>query len=170
MRSARETPAGATKRRRHIGQALALVALLCGAAPVSAQQATVTVLLDRAQIMPYPDTTETIVVGNPIVADVTMLRNTGQVILTGKGFGDTNLLFLDGHGTVLQEARLRVREAPSMMVVQRGVDRETYACHPRCQPTVALGDSSSFLQRSISDIQARNAQAAGAATTGAQPR
>ena len=47
MRSARETPAGATKRRRHIGQALALVALLCGAAPVSAQQATVTVLLDR---------------------------------------------------------------------------------------------------------------------------
>jgi prepilin-type processing-associated H-X9-DG protein len=120
--------------------------------------------------MPYPDTTETIVVGNPIVADVTMLRNTGQVILTGKGFGDTNLLFLDGHGTVLQEARLRVREAPSMMVVQRGIERETYACHPRCEPTVALGDSSSFLQRSIADIQARNAQAAGAATAAAPPR
>ena len=170
MRSARETPSGTGKRQRHLAQALALVAILCGAAPALAQPATVTVLLDRAQIMPYPDTTETIVVGNPIVADVTMLRNTGQVILTGKGFGDTNLLFLDGHGTVLQEARLRVREAPSMMVVQRGLDRETYACHPRCQPTVALGDSSTFLQRSIGDIQARNAQAAGAAATGAQPR
>ena len=170
MRSARETPSGARTRRRPLGQALALVGLLCGVAPAFAQPATVTVLLDRAQIMPYPDTTETIVVGNPIVADVTMLRNTGQVILTGKGFGDTNLLFLDGHGTVLQEARLRVREAPSMMVVQRGVERETYACHPRCEPTVALGDSTSFLQRSISDIQARNAQAAGAATAAAPPR
>lgn len=170
MRSARETPSGAGTRRRPLLQALALAGLLCGVAPALAQQSTVTVLLDRAQIMPYPDTTETIVVGNPIVADVTMLRNTGQVILTGKGFGDTNLLFLDGHGTVLQEARLRVREAPSMMVVQRGVERETYACHPRCEPTVALGDSSSFLQRSISDIQARNAQAAGAATAAAPPR
>lgn len=123
-----------------------------------------TVLLDRAQIMAYPDSTETIIVGNPIIADVTMLRNTGQVILTGKGFGDTNLLFLDGHGTVLQEARIRVREAPAMMVVQRGIDRETYACHPRCEPTVALGDSTVFLQRTIGDIQARNAQATGAAT------
>lgn len=170
MRSARETPSGAGKRQGHFARALVLVAVLCGAAPAHAQPVTVTVLLDRAQIMPYPDTTETIVVGNPIVADVTMLRNTGQVILTGKGFGDTNLLFLDGHGTVLQEARLRVREAPSMMVVQRGLDRETYACHPRCQPTVALGDSSTFLQHSIADIQARNAQAAGAAATGAQPR
>ncbi len=144
--------------------ALALMAALsCCAGNARADETTVTVMLDRAQIIAYPSTTETVVVGNPIIADVAMLRNTGQVILTGKGFGDTNLLFLDGRGKVLEQARIRVREAPSVMVVQRGTDRETYACHPRCEPTVALGDSSTFLQRSIADIQSRNAQASGAA-------
>jgi prepilin-type processing-associated H-X9-DG protein len=162
MRPARIPPSTGRRRPRAL-LALALGALLTGVSVAEAQETALTVLLDRAQIMAYPAATETIIVGNPIIADVTMLRNTGQVILTGKGFGDTNLLFLDGHGAILQEARLRVREAPAMMVVQRGIDRETYACHPRCEPTVALGDSSAFLQRTIGDIQARNAQASGAA-------
>jgi prepilin-type processing-associated H-X9-DG protein len=160
MRSARVTPPA---KRHSLSAALGLLACLAGAPAASARENTVTVLLDRAQLMPFPPSTETVIVGNPIIADVTMLRNTGQLILTGKGFGETNLLFLDGHGRVLSEARLRVREAPGLLVVQRGMDRESYACHPRCEPAVALGDSSPFLQRASGDIQARNAQAAGAA-------
>ena len=181
MRSARKTsseePTGASsasgKRpaarpwRLRLPSAVAVVIVTLLVAPCStaalADERPVTVLLDRAQVMAYPPDTETVIVGNPIIADVTMLRNTGQVILTGKGFGDTNLLFLDGRGAVVGEARLRVREAPSVMVVQRGMDRETYACHPRCEPTVSLGDSTTFMQRSISDLQSRNAQASGAA-------
>ena len=169
MRRARITPPSAGRKRprgRSLGAALTLAAALLGPPRLTAAaEATVTVMLDRAQIVPFPDATETVIVGNPIIADITMLRNTGQVIVTGKGFGDTNLLFIDGHGALLSELRLRVREAAAMMVVQRGMDRETYACHPRCQPTVALGDSSAYLQRSIGDIQARNAQATGAAAT-----
>ena len=109
----------------------ATVLLMAAAGPASAADATVTVMLDRAQVMRFPPSTETVVVGNPIIADVTMLRNSGEVILTGRGYGETNLLFLDGAGRLLSEAVLRVREAPSMMVVQRGTDRETYACQPR---------------------------------------
>ena len=173
MRPVRTTPPSqATRRPRRVkgwaASALA-VALVGTAGAAGAAETTVTVMLDRAQIMAYPADTETVIVGNPIIADVTMLRNTGRVILTGKGFGDTNLLFLDGHGTLLSEARIRVRESPSMMVVQRGTDRETYACHPRCEPTVALGDASTFLQRSIGDIQARNSQASGAASAAGSP-
>ena len=171
MRSTRITPMAGRKRPRGrwLWAALSLAAALLGAPGLAAAaEATVTVMLDRAQIVPFPDATETVIVGNPIIADITMLRNTGQVIVTGKGFGDTNLLFIDGHGTLLSELRLRVREAPAVMVVQRGMDRETYACHPRCQPTVALGDSSTFLQRSIGDIQSRNGQATGAAAAGPQ--
>lgn len=145
---------------------LAAMALLAIAVPASAAERFVNVQLDQAQIMRYPDATETVVVGNPIVVDVTMLRNAGEIILTGKGFGETNLLFLDGRGTLLEEARLRVREAPTTLVVQHGADRQTYACHPRCQPTVTLGDSSIFLQRSATDIQTRNALASGAASNG----
>ncbi len=178
MRSAHNTSsstaAGPSSTRPHavrpgrFRRDLALVLLALLACPIltaaHAEERPVTVMLDRAQIMAYPPETETVIVGNPIIADVTMLRNTGQVILTGKGFGDTNLLFLNGSGAVVGEARLRVREAPSVMVVQRGMERETYACHPRCEPTVALGDASTFMQRAMGDIQARNAQATGAAT------
>lgn len=149
----------------------AAVLVLGGASAASAADTAVTVMLDRAQLMHFPAGTETVIVGNPIVADVTMLRNSGEVILTGKGYGETNLLFLDEHGRVLSEAILRVREPSSVMVVQRGPQRETYACQPRCQPTVTLGDSSTYMQRSISDIQARNGLASGfASASGVQGR
>lgn len=149
--------------------ALSFVAALACSAPVLAIESTVTVRLDRAEIMRLPAGTDTIVVGNPIIADVTMLKTSGQLILTGKGFGDTNLVFLDSRGEVIAEARLLVREAAAMLVVQRGMDRETYACAPRCQPTVSLGDATAYLTRSIGDIQARNAQASGAAAAAAAP-
>ena len=158
--------------RRRLAAAMTAAVLLVGrtgAAP--AADATVTVMLDRAQVMHFPAGTDTVIVGNPIIADVTMLRNSGEVILTGKGYGETNLLFLDGRGAVLSEALLRVREPSSVMVVQRGALRETYACQPRCQPTVTLGDSTAYLQRSISDIQARNGLASGfASASGPQGR
>ncbi len=165
MRVASTERAGAKRTARPVQSIRAVlglaVALACGGA--AAAEPTVTVMLDRAQVLAYPPTTETVIVGNPIIADITMLKSTGMVILTGKGFGDTNLLFLDRHGTVLKETRLRVGEAPAMMVVQRGPDRESYACHPRCEPTVALGDSQTYMQRAIGDIQARNGLASGAA-------
>lgn len=164
MPSARITPPAKAHRLR---AAVWLAACLACAPAASADENTMTVLLDRAQLIVYPPSTETVIVGNPIIADVTMLRNTGQMILTGKGFGETNLLFLDGGGKVLSEARIRVRESSGLLIVQRGMDRESYACHPRCEPTVALGDSSQFLQRTSGDIQARNAQASGAAAAAA---
>ena len=158
--------------RWRLPAALAAAVLLLGRAEgAAAADRTVTVMLDRAQVLAFPAGTETVIVGNPIIADVTMLRNSGDVILTGKGYGDTNLLFLGRTGAVLSETTLRVREPSYVMVVQRGVDRETYACQPRCQPTVTLGDSSTFLQRSIGDITARNGVASGiAAASGAPAR
>lgn len=145
----------------------ALLAAICLpglARPAAARD--VVVMLDRAQVIPYPAETETVVVGNPIIADVTMLRNTGRIILTGRGYGDTNLIFLDAHGAVLGEDRLQVREPGATVVVQRGSDRESYSCQRRCQPTIVLGDSSVYLQGAIKDVQARNGLASGAATQG----
>ncbi len=171
MRSGRITPSsgGAPRRRRNAPWAVLWIAgaLLGAPSASSAVEATVYVTLDRAQVMPYPVDTETIVVGNPIIADVTMLKNSGQIILTGRGYGETNLVFLDRHGAVLAEARLRVRESRTLLVVQRGLDRESYACQPRCQPAVSLGDDSIFLKNAITDIQLRNGLASGAAAAAA---
>ena len=173
MRSGRITPSSGKARRQWYAPwaALWIAGGLLGAPlPCSAGEATVYVTLDRAQVMPYPVDTETIVVGNPIIADVTMLKNSGQIILTGRGYGETNLVFLDHTGRVLSEARLRVRGSQDLLVVQRGVDRETYACQPRCQPTVNLGDAHDYLQANVKDIQTRNGLASGAASGPQQPQ
>ena len=53
------------------------------------------VTTDRAKIIKLPDQTKTVIVGNPIIADVTIGKD-GLVILTGKSFGTTNLIALDG--------------------------------------------------------------------------
>ena len=171
MQAAAVPPFGRPSIQRR-GAAFMVLSLLVGLAwstPAGAVESTVTVRLDRAEIMRLPVGTDTIVVGNPIIADVTMLKSSGRLILTGKGFGNTNLVFINSNGDVIAEAQLQVREAAAMLVVQRGLDRETYACAPRCEPTVSLGDSSGYMSRAIGDIQARNAQATGAATAAAGP-
>ncbi len=156
--------------RWRLAAALTAAVLVLGSVgDAAAADRAVTVMLDRAQVMSFPAGTETVIVGNPVIADVTMLKNSGEIILTGKGYGETNLLFLDRSGSILSETILRVREPSSVMVVQRGAERETYACQPRCQPTVTLGDSTTYMQRSISDIQARNGVASGLASAGAAP-
>ena len=171
MKAGRVINLGGTLRRSAVSAIAVLLALagLAVAGAARAEEATVFITLDHARIMPYPAGTETIVVGNPIIADVTMLKSANRVILTGRGFGETNLVFLDQHGAVLSEARLRVRESAALLTVQRGTDRESYSCQPRCQPAVSLGDASSFLHSAASDIQLRDGLATGAAATNAVP-
>jgi hypothetical protein len=83
-------------------------------------------------------------VGNPIVADVTLGKD-GLVVLTGKSYGTTNPITLDGAGKVLNESTIEVRQASeNLVVMQRGLNRETYSCTPNCMPTVALGETRYF--------------------------
>ena len=94
------------------------------------------VTLDEAKIAKVPDGTVTLVIGNPIVADVTMLKGSGAMVVTGKGFGETNLIALDAQGNVLDEKTIRVIPTDSTLIVQRGMERESYSCAPQCMPAV----------------------------------
>ena len=90
-----------------------------------AQAETVTVNLDQAQVMQLPDRVATIVIGNPLIADAT-LQGGGILVVTGKGYGSTNLLALDRAGRVLlRQDRAGARRRPEdMVVVYKGVERE----------------------------------------------
>ena len=83
-------------------------------------------------------------VGNPIIADVSVQKN-GILVLTGKSYGRTNLIALDGAGSLIAESMISV-QAPSdaTVIVQRGLDRESYSCTPSCQPSLFLGDSAPY--------------------------
>jgi hypothetical protein len=145
---------------RRISLSFALAAgLVFGAqagAEAAASSALLSVTLDQAKIARIPDGTVTLVIGNPIVADVTMLKGTGSMVVTGKGFGETNLIALDAQGAIIDEKTVRVVPTGSVLVVQRGMERESYSCTPDCMPTVQLGDGRLFSDAS-GQITQRNA-------------
>ena len=149
---------------------LAAAALLLPAAARAAE--TLKVVLDQATLMKLPDKVSTIVVGNPLIADVAV-QSGGLVDVTGKGFGSTNLIALDRAGTVLMERSIVV-SGPSGPTVQvyRGVQRETYSCTPDCERRITLGDSADYFTATITQSDTRNgaASSGGAAASKAPAR
>jgi hypothetical protein len=127
--------------------------------PAQASAADINVVLDQAMLIKLPDRVATIVLGNPLIADAS-LQPGNLVVITGKGYGETNLIALDRAGAVLMEKSLEVRGRDAdVVVVYRGVERESYSCTPYCQPRITLGDSNRFFQPVISQTTVRNGMA-----------
>ena len=147
---------------------LALVLSFCAVAviaPRHAPAADVTVFLDQAKLMQLPDKVATIVIGNPLIADAS-LQPGGFVVLTGKGYGVTNFIVLDHLGNVLMEKSIEVQGPKGdIVVVHRGITRETYSCTPLCEPRITLGDNPPYFDAVLGETGSRNAQAQGGATT-----
>jgi hypothetical protein len=122
---------------------------------------TLTVTVDQAKIVKLPSSARTLIIGNPMIADVTLLKAGNTMIVTGKGFGETNLIALDDTGNPVAESNILVVGSSQALVVQRGMERESYTCAPRCQPTALLGDDSKFFTDVTSQIQAHNSDALG---------
>jgi Flp pilus assembly secretin CpaC len=123
----------------------------------------INVVLDEAKVLQLPPNTSTIILGNPGIADVSMLKRNNQMILTGKSYGQTNLIALDADGKSVGESIVLVTGVPGGLVVQRGLQRETYNCSPRCNPTINLGDDSKFMADTAGQAQQRAAGAIPAA-------
>ena len=130
------------------------------AAPANGQP-PLTVMIDHAKVVKLPERTQTVIVGNPIIADVTVQRN-GIMVVTGKSYGVTNLIALDGAGILLSESLISV-QAPteSLVTVQRGLERESYSCTPNCQPSLLLGDANKYFGEVGGQATQRNGLATG---------
>jgi Flp pilus assembly secretin CpaC len=136
---------------------LAVVAAFLPMPAVAAE--SIIVVLDRATVLKMPEKVATVIVGNPLIADVS-LQPGGIMVLTGKGFGATNVLALDRSGTVLMERSLEVR-APrdDVLVVFRGVQQESYSCNPTCERRITLGDAKDHFESALSQTMTRNGSA-----------
>jgi Pilus formation protein N terminal region len=134
-----------------------------GAAPAGAQTSSevLAITLDEAKVAKLPEGTSTLVVGNPMIADVTMLKTGDAMVLTGKGYGETNLIALDSRGAIIFERQLRVLPSKSVLVLQNGGSRVSYSCNPDCMPTVQLGDDPKTFNDAGGEITTRNGFASG---------
>lgn len=109
----------------------------------------VEVIVDQAKIVKLPEKVATIIVGNPLIADVT-LQPGGMVVVTGKGYGSTNMIAMDRAGEILTDRSIQV-EGPSekLVTVFRGLERESYSCTPACQRRVTLGDGQTYFTQTL---------------------
>lgn len=146
-----------------------LVLLLMGAAVAAAQPEPlpiVTVLVDNAKVIRLPEKTATVIVGNPIIAEVTPQKN-GVLVLTGKSYGSTNLIALDTAGAMIAETMIRVEASrDATITVQRGMDQESLSCTPKCQPAVQLGDAAKYFDTQSGQADARRKLATGGGGAG----
>lgn len=122
----------------------------------------VEVVVDQAKVIKLPEKVATIVVGNPLIADVT-LQPGGMVVVTGKGYGSTNMIAMDRSGAVLANRSIQV-EGPmdKMVTVYRGLERESYSCTPVCERRITLGDGRAYFDATLSQTNVLNSQASAA--------
>ncbi len=150
---------------RSLATAILLWPAVCLATP---DPDRIAVYVDQAKLVKLPAKVSTIVVGNPLIADVT-LQSGGIVVVTGKGYGATNFIAMDRNGEVLVDRQIQV-EGPTdqLVTVYRGVERESYSCMPICQRRVTLGDGENYFRAAIDQAGSLSSQAAGSAAGGSK--
>ena len=91
--------------------------------PSWAMEETLVVTIDQARVVNVPAGTEALIVGNAAIADLTLLKQGATMIITGKGFGETNFIALDAAGNPLAQSLIRVVGGRNALLVQRGMGR-----------------------------------------------
>jgi hypothetical protein len=156
--------------RRPLSWSSAVLWIIALSAPAHAAD-QISVPLDKARILHLPDRASTIVIGNPLIADLSVQPG-GLAVITGKSYGETNFVVLDRAGVVLTEKNVEVTLSndQSSVVVYRGTDRETYSCTPDCSRSLTLGDAPEIFDKTMTQITSRNSNSQSAAAGGSGGR
>jgi Flp pilus assembly secretin CpaC len=113
--------------------ALMTFALAFGANTVSADEDGILVIMNQAKIVKLSRAADTVIVGNPEIADAA-IQDTNTVVLTGKGFGTTNFVVMDSDGNAIVDEMVMVaRSDANTMRIYRGASIQTLSCTPYCE-------------------------------------
>ena len=132
---------------------LSLASGLAPAPVAAADGAPINVNVNMARILRINASAATVIIGNPGIADVT-IQDPQTLILTGKSFGQTNLIVLDSAGNPIADTMIEVVQMQAGVVtVYQGQARTSLACAPVCQSVVMMGDDPSFSSQAIASSQ-----------------
>ncbi len=125
-------------------------------------ESNITIVADQAKIVKIAGEVSTVIVGNPAFADVSVQKS--YIIVHGRNFGRTNILVLDENGNKLADLHVNITRGPNRNVaVFRAGLKASYACSPRCESTLQVGDDKDYFEsvhRSITTKMSLAQQAA----------
>ena len=131
---------------------LSVIAATASVPAFAGSSQSYTVELNKTEILRLPGAASSIIVGNPKIADVTV-QSSDLLFVVGRGYGETNLIILDGQGNTMMNADLQVVNTlpQSGVRLYNGTNRETYSCLPLCGPSPVLGDTRDFIASNTSE-------------------
>ena len=105
------------------------------------KNAAVALALDEVHTLTFRTPVSTVYVGNPTIADVTMI-DARHAFVQGKGYGRTNIMALNRDNVMVFNTHVTVTGSQGGTVtLNRGAQRVTLNCAGgRCEPTPMPGD------------------------------
>ena len=98
------------------------------------------VVVDQARLVAFPAPVKTVYVGNPWIADISMV-DPQHAFLLGKTFGVTNLVALSADGKQVSNQQVTVSNNGAAVTVNRGADQFNYMCTlAHCETSPRPGD------------------------------
>ncbi len=105
-----------------------------------AQAQSLNVEIDRSSRIALTGSASSVIVGNPAIADVTVV-DANTLFVTGKGYGVTEVIAVDGVGRTLFQGEIVVTGGSTGSVrVWRGARATEMACAASCAPSIRNGD------------------------------
>jgi len=102
----------------------------------------VALALDEVHTLTFRTPVSTVYVGNPSIADVTMI-DARHAFVQGKGYGRTNIMALNHDNVTVSNTQVTVtgNQDGGTVTLNRGAQRVTLNCAGgRCEPTPMPGD------------------------------
>jgi hypothetical protein len=129
--------------RRNVRFVLCTIALLGAAMPAFA--AGVAVPMDEVRVVAFNQPVSTVFMGNPVIADVTMIDAEHAFVL-GKTFGETNMIALGANGRQIANDHVTVfGRRVGAVTLNRGAQTYNYTCTAlHCETRPVPGDPKTY--------------------------
>lgn len=124
-------------RTARLVAALASAAVLAAPVVVTAQSASLNVEIDQAARVQLRAPAGSVIVGNPQIADVTVV-DSNTLYITGKGYGVTEVVAVDAIGRTVFQSQVVVSAGAGAgrVRVWRGGQATEMACGLSCSPSL----------------------------------
>jgi len=104
--------------------------------------------MDEVRTLTFEKPIATVYVGNPSIADITMIDARHAFVL-GKAYGRTNIVALNHDGEQVYNSRINVAQGGNeTLTLNRGAQRVTYNCNEgHCEPAPVPGDGKEVFEQ-----------------------